>query len=130
MESDESSLIKWASIQRLPTVARLRRGLLTTPEGDSNEIDVHKIGLQERTYLLQRLLRNNTDEVDNDQSFLLKLMRDRIDRYVCMYVTIFFLLLLHEKIVYTSLFLLCMTKYYHITELELIFLQLKFDLST
>jgi len=83
MESDESSLIKWASIQRLPTVARLRRGLLTTPDGDSNEIDVHKIGVQERTYLLQRLLKNNTD-VNNDQSFLLKLMRDRIHRYVCM----------------------------------------------
>ncbi|CAJ2632858.1 unnamed protein product [Trifolium pratense] len=87
MESDVRSL-KWASIQRLPTVARLRRGLLTTPQGDTNEIDVHNIGLQERTYLLQRLVKNNIntddgddDDVDNDQSsFLLKLMRDRIDR--------------------------------------------------
>jgi hypothetical protein len=83
MESEESRL-KWASIQRLPTTARLRRGLLITPEGESNEIDVHKIGLQERTYLLQRLIKDNTNDVDNDQSsFLLKLMRDRIDRYVC-----------------------------------------------
>ncbi|WJX17921.1 hypothetical protein P8452_07779 [Trifolium repens] len=79
MESEESRL-KWASIQRLPTTARLRRGLLITPEGESNEIDVHKIGLQERTYLLQRLIKDNTNDVDNDQSsFLLKLMRDRID---------------------------------------------------
>jgi hypothetical protein len=92
MESDVKSL-KWASIQRLPTVARLRRGLLTTPQGDTNEIDVHNIGLQETTYLLQRLVKNNintdhddndNDVVDNDQSsFLLKLMRDRIDRYAC-----------------------------------------------
>ncbi|GAU19334.1 hypothetical protein TSUD_336200 [Trifolium subterraneum] len=86
MESDVKSL-KWASIQRLPTVARLRRGLLTTPQGDTNEIDVHNIGLQERTYLLQRLVKNNIntdddDGMDNDDqsSFLLKLMRDRIDR--------------------------------------------------
>ncbi|WJX79108.1 hypothetical protein P8452_62259 [Trifolium repens] len=90
MESDVKSL-KWASIQRLPTVARLRRGLLTTPQGDTNEIDVHNIGLQERTYLLQRLVTNNNNnintdvddgDVDNDQSsfLLLKLMRDRIDR--------------------------------------------------
>ncbi|MCI59370.1 pleiotropic drug resistance protein, partial [Trifolium medium] len=36
--------------------------------GESNEIDVHKIGLQERTYLLQRLVKDNTNDVNNDQS--------------------------------------------------------------
>ncbi|XP_058737880.1 pleiotropic drug resistance protein 1-like isoform X1 [Vicia villosa] len=77
MEESEQTSLKWAAIQSLPTVARLRRGLLTTPNGESNEIDVHNIGLQERTYLLQRLV---THDVDTDDSFLLKLMRDRYDR--------------------------------------------------
>jgi hypothetical protein len=113
MESDVKSL-KWASIQRLPTVARLRRGLLTTPQGDTNEIDVHNIGLQERTYLLQRLVTNNNNnnnintddddgDVDNDQSsfLLLKLMRDRIDRYEFFYsILLWSFSTLHDDIMY------------------------------
>lgn len=75
-DDDEEEALKWAAIQRLPTVARLRRGLLTTPEGNANEIDVHKLGLQERRYLLERLVR--ATDVDNEK-FLLKL-RDRFDR--------------------------------------------------
>lgn len=77
MESyDELEALKWAAIQRLPTVTRLRRGLLINSEGEANEIDVHKIGLQERKYLLERLVR--IADADNE-NFLLKL-KDRIDR--------------------------------------------------
>ncbi|KAL2344926.1 hypothetical protein Fmac_006211 [Flemingia macrophylla] len=75
-QEDDELALKWASIQKLPTVARLRKALLTSSEGEVTEIDVHKLGLQERTDLLERLVR--TAEEDNEK-FLLKL-RDRIDR--------------------------------------------------
>ncbi|KAK7336925.1 hypothetical protein VNO77_17478 [Canavalia gladiata] len=75
-QEDDEEALKWASIQKLPTVARLRKGLFTTPEGEANEIDILKLGMQERRALLQRLLR--TAEEDNE-GFLLKL-KDRIDR--------------------------------------------------
>ncbi|XP_061343406.1 pleiotropic drug resistance protein 1-like isoform X2 [Gastrolobium bilobum] len=75
-QEDDEEALKWASIQKLPTVARLRKGLLTTPEGVANEIDVHQLGLQERRGLLERLVR--VAEADNEK-FMRKL-RDRIDR--------------------------------------------------
>ncbi|KAK8473551.1 hypothetical protein PHAVU_001G166500 [Phaseolus vulgaris] len=75
-QEDDEEALKWASIQKLPTMARLRTGLLTSPEGVANEIDVHQLGLQERRGLLERLVR--VVEEDNEK-FMLKL-RDRIDR--------------------------------------------------
>jgi len=75
-QEDDEEALKWAAIQKLPTMARLRTGLLTSPEGVANEIDVHQLGLQERRGLLERLVR--VVEEDNEK-FMLKL-RDRIDR--------------------------------------------------
>nr|KYP62401.1 Pleiotropic drug resistance protein 1 [Cajanus cajan] len=75
-QEDDEEALKWAAIQKLPTFARLRTGLLTSPEGVANEIDVHQLGLQERRGLLERLVR--VAEEDNEK-FMLKL-RDRIDR--------------------------------------------------
>ncbi|KAK7336923.1 hypothetical protein VNO77_17476 [Canavalia gladiata] len=75
-QEDDEEALKWAAIQNLPTFARLRKALLTSPQGEANEIDVHKLGLQEKRVLLERLVR--TAEEDNEK-FLLKL-RDRIDR--------------------------------------------------
>lgn len=74
-EDDESAL-KWAALERLPTYARLRRGLLTTSSGKANEIAVHELGIQQRKNLVERLVRDA--EVDNEE-FLLKL-KERIDR--------------------------------------------------
>lgn len=74
-ENDEEAL-KWAALQKLPTVARLRKALLTSPDGGASEIDVQKLGLQEKRALLERLVR--TAEEDNER-FLLKL-KGRIDR--------------------------------------------------
>ena len=54
----------------------MRKALLTLSEGEISEIDVKKLGLQERRALLERLVR--TVEDDNEK-FLLKL-RNRIDR--------------------------------------------------
>lgn len=75
-EDDEEAL-KWAAIQKLPTISRMRKALLTSSEGRVDEIDVHKLGLQERRVLLERLVR--TAQEDNEK-FLLKL-RERIDRW-------------------------------------------------
>ena len=74
-KEDDEEALKWDAIQKLPTVARLRKGLLTNPEGQASEIDVKKLGLQERRYLLERLVR--IAEEDNEK-FLLKL-RNRMD---------------------------------------------------
>ncbi|XP_027349852.1 pleiotropic drug resistance protein 1-like isoform X2 [Abrus precatorius] len=75
-QEDDEEALKWAAIQKLPTVSRLRKALLTSSEGEASEIDVQKLGLQEKRALIERLVR--TAEEDNEK-FLLKL-RDRIDR--------------------------------------------------
>jgi len=49
---------------------------LTTSEGEVCEIDVYKLGQQERRYLIDRLVR--IADVDNEK--LLSKLRDRIDR--------------------------------------------------
>ncbi|KAL5059786.1 hypothetical protein RYX36_031390 [Vicia faba] len=54
----------------------MRKSLLTSLQGEAVEIDVKKLGLQERKDLLERLV--NLDEDDNEK-FLLKI-KDRIDR--------------------------------------------------
>lgn len=82
---DEEAL-KWDAIQKLPTFSRLKKGLLTTPQGQANEVDILKLGLQEKRYLLETLVRNAEEDNCN---FLLKL-RDRFDRWNS--IVIFFLL--------------------------------------
>lgn len=74
-EDDEEAL-KWSTLERLPTYDRIRRGLLTGGDNESKEVDILKLGLQERKNLLERLV--NVAEEDNEK-FLLKL-RERIDR--------------------------------------------------
>ncbi|CAK8543698.1 unnamed protein product [Lathyrus sativus] len=75
-DNDEEEALKWAAIQRLPTVARLRTGLLKTSEGKANEIDIHHLKQEEKKFLLERLVR--VADIDNEK-FLLKL-RDRVHR--------------------------------------------------
>ncbi|RWW24786.1 hypothetical protein GW17_00010903 [Ensete ventricosum] len=74
-EDDEEAL-KWAALEKLPTYDRVRRGFLLMSEGELREIDVNRIGLEDRKSLLERLVR--VPEEDNER-FLLKL-RERIDR--------------------------------------------------
>jgi hypothetical protein len=75
-QEDDEKALKWAAIQKLPTFERLRKGLLTSLQGEVTEIDIENLGLQERRGLLERLVR--LPEEDNEK-FLLKL-RKRIDR--------------------------------------------------
>jgi hypothetical protein len=73
---DDEEALKWAALEKLPTYNRLKKGLLTTSNGEVNEIDITDIGTHERKKVLERLVR--VTEEDNE-TFLLKL-RERIDR--------------------------------------------------
>ncbi|KAL4278141.1 hypothetical protein GQ457_03G042110 [Hibiscus cannabinus] len=73
---DDEEALKWAAIERLPRFARVRKALLTTSDGETCEVDVPKLGHQERKNLMDRLIKNT--ENDNE-GFLLK-VRQRVDR--------------------------------------------------
>ncbi|KAB2081396.1 hypothetical protein ES319_A05G129400v1 [Gossypium barbadense] len=75
-DDDDEKALKWAAIERLPTFARLKKALLTTSPGETSEVDVPKLGHEERKKLMDRLIKHT--EKDNE-SFLLKI-RQRVDR--------------------------------------------------
>ncbi|CAN6545234.1 unnamed protein product [Malus baccata var. baccata] len=74
-EDDEEAL-KWAALQRLPTFQRLNKGLLSTPQGHANEVDVSNLEVKDRKSLIERLV--GAAEEDHEK-FLLRL-KSRIDR--------------------------------------------------
>ncbi|GKV35637.1 hypothetical protein SLEP1_g43882 [Rubroshorea leprosula] len=74
-EDDEEAL-KWAAIERLPTFSRVKKGLLKTEDGQTNEVDVLKLGYKERKNLVERLVR---DTEEDNEKFLLNL-KQRLDR--------------------------------------------------
>ncbi|CAI9267482.1 unnamed protein product [Lactuca saligna] len=75
-EEDDEEALKWASLEKLPTFDRLRKGLLFGSTGPSNEVDINNLGFEQRQHLLDRLVK--VADEDNEK-FLLKL-RNRIDR--------------------------------------------------
>ncbi|KAI3775037.1 hypothetical protein L1987_49605 [Smallanthus sonchifolius] len=75
-EEDDEEALKWASLEKLPTFDRLKKGLLFGSTGPSQEVDIDNLGFEDRKRLLDRLV--NTADEDNEK-FLLKL-RNRIDR--------------------------------------------------
>ncbi|KAM5578905.1 pleiotropic drug resistance protein 1-like [Rosa sericea] len=74
-EDDEEAL-KWAALEKLPTYNRLRKGILTSASGKTNEIDIPNLGFEERKDLVERLLKGTED---GNEKFVLKL-KNRIDR--------------------------------------------------
>ncbi|CAM0876435.1 unnamed protein product [Alopecurus aequalis] len=76
-EDDEEALM-WAALERLPTHTRVRKGIVGDDGGGGGGelVDVAGLGFQERTRLLERLVR--VAEEDHER-FLLKL-RHRIDK--------------------------------------------------
>jgi len=76
-EEDEEAL-KWAALEKLPTFNRLKKGLLTTEEGQASEVDIHDLRHHEKKSLLDRLVK--VPEEDNEK-FLLQL-KNRLDRQV------------------------------------------------
>ncbi|CAH1422570.1 unnamed protein product [Lactuca virosa] len=75
-EDDDEEALKWASLEKLPTFDRLKKGLLFGSTGPSNEVDIDNLGVEDRKHLLDRLVK--TADEDNEK-FLLKL-RARLDR--------------------------------------------------
>ncbi|KAL5975653.1 transcription factor [Asimina triloba] len=75
-EEDDEVALRWAALEKLPTYDRLRKGILNVAPGDLREVDIQKLGYQEKKILLDRLLK--VAEEDNEK-FLLKL-RNRIDQ--------------------------------------------------
>nr|QVT92313.1 ABC transporter [Salvia miltiorrhiza] len=73
-EDDEESL-KWAVLEKLPTVDRLRRGILLGSKGP-HDVDVHDLQDEDKKKLVERLVRDV--EIDNDK--FLKKLRSRIER--------------------------------------------------
>ncbi|RWW17727.1 hypothetical protein GW17_00018334 [Ensete ventricosum] len=77
-EEDDEEALKWAALEKLPTFDRVRRGILSLPEGSRRlqEVDVQQLGFRERKALIERLV--HVADEDNER-FLLKL-KDRVDR--------------------------------------------------
>ncbi|KAK9022549.1 hypothetical protein V6N11_002802 [Hibiscus sabdariffa] len=52
---DDEEALKRAAIERLPRFGRVRKALLTTSDGETCEVDVPKLGVQERKDLMDRV---------------------------------------------------------------------------
>ncbi|KAK6914945.1 hypothetical protein RJ641_020062 [Dillenia turbinata] len=75
-EADDEEARKWDSLEKLPSGNGLTKALFVGSKGEAKEIDVHKMSLQEKKTLMDRLI--NVADGDNEE-FLLKL-RKRLDR--------------------------------------------------
>ncbi|KAH7845867.1 hypothetical protein Vadar_006860 [Vaccinium darrowii] len=75
IEDDEEAL-KWAALEKMPTYARIRKGILSDEDGQIREIDVKNLGVLEKRNLVERLLEIAEE---GNRNFLLKLKK-RIDR--------------------------------------------------
>ncbi|KAK1393965.1 Pigment permease [Heracleum sosnowskyi] len=77
---DDEEALKWATLQKLATYKRLKKGLLVKSNGAGgngiDEVDIENLGVQEKKELLERLLK---DSEGGNEKFLLKL-RKRLDR--------------------------------------------------
>ncbi|KAL6633629.1 hypothetical protein ACP70R_026300 [Stipagrostis hirtigluma subsp. patula] len=73
---DEEAALRWAAIERLPTHSRMRKGILTGDAGHVQEVDVQRLGRQERKNLIDRLVHN----VEEDNERLLLRIRERMER--------------------------------------------------
>uniref|UniRef100_A0A2N9EB47 ABC transporter domain-containing protein n=1 Tax=Fagus sylvatica TaxID=28930 RepID=A0A2N9EB47_FAGSY len=75
-DDDDEEALKWAALEKLPTYNRLKKGILTTPQGQASEIDIHHLGIKERKSLIERLVKVPEEDHEN---FLYKL-KDRFER--------------------------------------------------
>ncbi|KAH1067706.1 hypothetical protein J1N35_032693 [Gossypium stocksii] len=74
-EDDEEEALRWAALERLPTYARVRRGIFRNMVGDCKEVDVSELELTDQRLLLERLVKSAED--DPEQFF--DRMRKRIE---------------------------------------------------
>ncbi|KAK8959475.1 ABC transporter G family member 34 [Platanthera guangdongensis] len=77
VEEDDEENLMWAALEKLPTYDRMRKGILQQFGNDGNaisrEVDLQKLGIQERKLLVDRILKI----VEEDNERFLKRLRDR-----------------------------------------------------
>ncbi|KAM0861328.1 hypothetical protein ACQ4PT_045969 [Festuca glaucescens] len=74
-DEDDEEALRWAALEKLPTYDRARTAVLAMPEGELKEVNVQKLGAQEKHALLQRVAWVG----DEHERFLSK-FKDRVDR--------------------------------------------------
>ncbi|OAY26651.1 ABC transporter G family member 32 [Manihot esculenta] len=74
-EGEDEEALRWAALERLPTYARVRRGIFKDVIGDHKEIDVSELHAQEQKLVLERLV----NSVDDDPELFFERMRKRFD---------------------------------------------------
>ncbi|XP_037466688.1 ABC transporter G family member 44 isoform X1 [Triticum dicoccoides] len=77
-DDDDEEALMWAALERLPTHARVRKGIVGDDgsRGGGGFVDVAGLGFQERTRLLDRLVR----VAEEDHERFLHKLKQRIDR--------------------------------------------------
>ncbi|CAI9100257.1 OLC1v1037214C1 [Oldenlandia corymbosa var. corymbosa] len=75
-DDEDEEALRWAALERLPTFNRVRKGIFRNIVGDTMEIDVDKLQVQERKVVLDRLV----NSVDDDWEKFFNRMRRRFDR--------------------------------------------------
>ncbi|KAL0928880.1 hypothetical protein M5K25_000808 [Dendrobium thyrsiflorum] len=78
-EGDDEENLKWAALEKLPTYDRMRKGILQQLGDDgkviSSEVDLNKLGIQEKKILVDRILKI----VEEDNERFLKRLRARFN---------------------------------------------------
>ncbi|TXG61337.1 hypothetical protein EZV62_012700 [Acer yangbiense] len=74
-EGEDEEALRWAALERLPTYARVRRGIFKNVVGDTIEIDVSELQAQEQKLVLDRLV----NSVEDDPERFFDRMRKRFD---------------------------------------------------
>lgn len=74
-EGEDEEALRWAALERLPTYARVRRGIFKNVVGDTKEIDVSELQAQEQKLVLDRLV----SSVEDDPERFFDRMRKRFD---------------------------------------------------
>ncbi|KAH9617721.1 hypothetical protein KSS87_018667, partial [Heliosperma pusillum] len=73
---EDKHALKWSVLQRLPTYKRIRKSLLFKDGNELTEVDVKRLGLQEKKDVVNRLIK----VVAEDNEHFLFNLRDRLDR--------------------------------------------------
>lgn len=74
-DGEDEEALRWAALERLPTYSRVRRGIFKNIVGDTKEIDVSELEVQEQKLLIDRLV----SSVDDDPEMFFQRVRRRFD---------------------------------------------------
>ena len=75
---DDEEALKWAALERLPTVDRVYTSVIHGSGGGVEQVDVRDLSPLEKQELLDKLLK----AAENETGQILRKMRKRLDKYV------------------------------------------------